>query len=276
MIAANVAAAETLEKRRMPCLYRIHDRPTTEKLSALAEVLDGIGIRFAKGQVVTADRFNQVLKKVAGTPYANMINEIVLRTQAQAQYAPDNIGHFGLALRRYCHFTSPIRRYSDLIVHRALIAGGGLGDGGLARGPFDLAPIGEHLSMTERRAAGAERDAVDRFTALYLADRVGAEFAGRVNGVTRFGLFVTLDETGADGLVPVSTLGDDRFVHDETRHVLRGRRSKQEFRLGDRVRVTLVEANPVTGGLLFHLAGDGGGREGFRAGGRGRGRRGRR
>jgi len=253
MIAANVAAAETLEKQRMPCLYRIHDEPSAEKLRALAEVLDGVGIRFAKGQVVTPARFNQVLKKAAGTPHAEMINEIVLRTQAQAEYAPDNIGHFGLALRRYCHFTSPIRRYSDLVVHRALIDGCGLGEGGLGRGQLDLAAVGEHVSMTERRAADAERDAVDRFTALFLADRVGAVFAGRINGVTRFGLFVTLNETGADGLVPVSTLGGDRFVHDETRHVLRGQRTRQVFRLGDPVEVMLMEANPVTGGMIFRL-----------------------
>jgi len=253
MIAANVAAAETLEKRRMPCLYRVHDEPSAEKLRALAEVLDSIGIRFAKGQVVTPARFNQVLKKAAGTPHAEMINVIVLRTQAQAEYAPDNIGHFGLALRRYCHFTSPIRRYSDLVVHRALIDGCRLGDGGLGPAPFDLAAVAEHVSTTERRSADAERDAVDRFTTLFLADRVGAVFAGRINGVTRFGLFVTLNETGADGLVPVSTLGDDRFVHDETRHVLRGRRTRRMFRLGDPVEVMLMEANPVTGGMIFRL-----------------------
>jgi len=253
MIAANVAAGETLEKHREPCLYRIHDEPSAEKLRALAEVLDSIGIRFAKGQVVTPARFNHVLRTAARTPHAAMINEIVLRTQAQAAYAPDNIGHFGLALTRYCHFTSPIRRYSDLIVHRALIDACRLGDGGLGRRPPDLAQAGEHLSMTERRAADAERDSVDRFTTMFLAERVGATFAGRVNGVTRFGLFVTLAETGADGLVPVSTLGDERFVHDETRHVLRGRRTRRMFRLGDAVEVELVEANPVTGGMIFRL-----------------------
>ncbi len=253
MIAANVAAAETLESLRQPSLYRIHDEPTREKLEALRDFLDSVGLKLSRGQVMRSSLFNQVLRRAADTPHARLVHEVVLRTQAQAEYAPDNIGHFGLALLRYCHFTSPIRRYSDLLVHRALIRGLNLGDGGLDADHRDFGRMGEHLSMTERRAAAAERDAVDRFTAAYLADRVGTVFEGRINGVTRFGLFVTLAESGGDGLVPISTLPDDLYIHDEARHVLRGRRTRRVFRLGDAVQVLLVEADPVTGGMLLHL-----------------------
>ena len=253
MITANVAAAETLEKAGRPCMYRVHDQPSKEKLEALRGVLDSVGIRFARGGTPTPKRFNQILKKAAATPHAPMVNEMVLRSQAQAEYAPVNVGHFGLSLVRYCHFTSPIRRYADLLVHRALIASGRLGAGGLEKNPRDFADMGEHLSMTERRAAGAERDAIDRFIAGFLADRIGAVFQGRINGVTRFGLFVTLTETGADGLVPMRTLADDYYVHDETRHSLRGRNSGIEYRLGDEVKVRLTEANPVTGGMVLAL-----------------------
>ncbi len=253
MIAANVAAAEALEKARQPCMYRVHDQPPLEKLEALRDVLDSIGLKFTRGAMASPKRFNQILKKAASTSHAAMVNEMVLRSQAQAEYGPANIGHFGLALRRYCHFTSPIRRYADLLVHRALITGGGLGKGGLGRAVRDFAELGEHLSMTERRAAGAERDANDRYCASFLADRVGALFRGRVNGVTRFGLFVTLDETGADGLVPIRTLPDDYYIHDQARHSLRGRRSGRQYRLGEEVEVRLAEANPVTGGLILDL-----------------------
>ena len=254
MIAANVAAAETLQKARREFLYRVHDEPSTEKLDALREMLASIAIKFAKGGVASPKRFNSILKKTADTPHAPMVNMMVLRSQAQAEYGPDNLGHFGLALRRYCHFTSPIRRYADLLVHRALIDAGGLGQGGLGKSPRDMTEVGKHLSETERRAAGAERSAVDRFTAAYLEQRIGARFGGRINGVTRFGLFVTLEETGADGLIPIRTLGEDYFVHDEDRHSLRGRRSGLEYRLGQNVEITLKEANPVSGGMIFALA----------------------
>ncbi|NQU62200.1 MAG: ribonuclease R [Rhodospirillales bacterium] len=252
MIAANVAAAETLEKRMLPCMYRVHDQPSAEKLESLRAVLDSIGLSFSRGGVASPSRFNQVLKQAASTPHGPMVNVMVLRTQSQAEYGPDNLGHFGLALNRYCHFTSPIRRYADLLVHRALI-----GDApGKDKGK-DFREIGEHLSMTERRAAGAERDAVDRYTAAYLADRVGALFPGRINGVTRFGLFVTLDETGADGLVPIRTLADDFYIHDEARHSLVGRRNGIAYQLGQQVEVRLAEANPITGGMIFDIM-DGG------------------
>jgi len=253
MIAANVAAAEALEKTRMDFLYRVHDEPSAEKLESLREVLSSINVSFDKGGVASPKRFNAVLKKTAGTEHAPMVNLMVLRSQSQASYAPGNLGHFGLALRHYCHFTSPIRRYSDLLVHRALIDAGKLGDGGAGKSPRGMTEAGKHLSDTERRAAGAERSAVDRFTAAYLEQRIGAQFPGRINGVTRFGLFVTLDETGADGLIPIRALNDDFYVHDEDRHTLRGRRHNREFRLGQNIEITLKEANPVSGGMIFGL-----------------------
>jgi ribonuclease R len=259
MIAANVCAAETLEEARQPCMYRVHDEPAHEKVEALREFLDSLGLRFAKGQVLKPALFNRVLRHVEGTPQAHLVNQVVLRSQSQAAYSPDNIGHFGLALRRYAHFTSPIRRYADLLVHRALIGGLRLGDGGLSgeeAGAF--AAIADHISMTERRAMTAERDALDRFTAAYMADRVGATFAGRIDGVTRFGLFVELAESGADGLIPISALGDDFYIHDERLHALVGRRTGRTFRLGDEIEVRLAEAELVTGSLRLELVSAGG------------------
>jgi ribonuclease R len=270
MILANVAAAEALEARRQPCMYRVHDAPDPERVQALREFLETLGFNLAKGQVLKPAQFNQILERSAGTPHARMIHELVLRSQAQAQYSPDNIGHFGLALRRYAHFTSPIRRYADLLVHRALIGGFGLGAGGIGPEAGARFPeAGEHISGTERRAVAAERDAADRYIAAFLADRVGAVFPGAISGVTRFGLFVTLDETGADGLIPMRRLSDDYYEHDEARHCLVGRSSGRRFDLGGTVQVRLAEADPVTASLLFDLVE--GGTEG--AGGRpGRGR----
>ena len=271
MITANVAAAENLEQKGLPCMYRIHDQPSPTKIAALSEAVATVGLSFAKGQVVQPRHFNQMLAKAKTTPNDRMVQELVLRSQAQAEYSPDNIGHFGLALRRYCHFTSPIRRYSDLLVHRALIRGNKLGDGGLEPDHKDFAEMGQHLSFTERRAAAAERTAVDRFTTQYLADRVGATFTGRINGVTRFGLFITLNDTGADGLIPIRSLPDDYYIHDEAHNRLRGRSNGKTYVLGETVEVLLVEARPLTGGMIFQLL-DGGGRPG---GGSGRGARGR-
>jgi ribonuclease R len=255
MIAANVAAAETLEKLRFPCMYRVHDAPDPMKLTALREFLQELripGLTLAKGQVVRPRHFNRILEHAAGTPQAAMINMLVLRSQAQAVYSPDNLGHFGLALARYAHFTSPIRRYADLLVHRALAAGHGWdGADPFSPSPDEFAATGEHISMTERRAAGAERSALDRYTAAFLAERVGAIFAARVNGVTRAGLFVTLDDSGADGLVPISTLPGDYYVHDEKRHRLVGRRTRATYSLGEKLVVKLAEADTVTGSLSF-------------------------
>ncbi len=257
MITANVAAAESLKKLKQPCMYRVHDVPTVEKLEALRTFFASLGLKLAKGQVIKPSHFNRILEKTAGTPHADIVNQIVLRTQSQAEYTPRNIGHFGLALGRYAHFTSPIRRYADLLVHRALIRGLGLGKGGLEDADRDLAAIGENLSMTERRAHAAERDAVNRFTASFLAERVGARFTGRISGITRFGLFVTLDGSGGDGLVPVRTLPRDTYIHDEARYALRGRRGGRSYGLGEAVEVRLAEATPLTGGLILHLLDEG-------------------
>ncbi len=253
MICANVAAAETLERRRFPCVYRVHDQPSPEKLESLREFLQTLDLKLARGNVLRPKDFNRILARAASTPEASMVNEVVLRSQAQAVYDPANIGHFGLALPRYCHFTSPIRRYADLLVHRALIDALGLGAGGCRVEQSELEDIAEHISATERRAAAAERDAVDRFTAGYLAEQVGSIFQGRINGVTRFGLFVTLEESGGDGLVPMRSLPDDYYVHDEKRHRLVGRHAGLEFRLGQIVHARLVEANPLTGGLILEI-----------------------
>ncbi|HEX6102093.1 MAG TPA: ribonuclease R, partial [Alphaproteobacteria bacterium] len=255
MILANVAAAETLEDRHQPAMYRVHDVPDAAKIDALREFLETIGLSLAKGQVVRPKMFTRLLEQAARTPFAEMVNELVLRSQAQAVYSPDNLGHFGLALARYAHFTSPIRRYSDLLVHRGLITGLRLGEGGLPQGAEEeFEEIGAQISTTERRAAAAERDALDRYTAAYLSDRVGQVLPGRVSGVTRFGLFVTLTDSGADGLVPISTLGGDFWDHDESRHALVGRRSGETYQLGERVMVRLVEAEVATGGLLLAIA----------------------
>lgn len=260
MIAANVAAAETLENLHQPCMYRVHDEPSPEKLEALRILLDGIGIRLAKGQVLKPEQFNRILDQAADTEFADMVNQSVLRAQSQAEYNPDNIGHFGLALRRYAHFTSPIRRYADLLVHRALINGCNLGDGGLEKNHLDrrdFTEIGEHISATERQAAAAERDAVDRFTAAFLTDRIGAEFIARISGVTRFGLFVTLSDTNADALIPIASLPDDYYLHDEDHHLLRGRRNGKTYKLGDTIGVILAEADPLTGSLLCQIIDNG-------------------
>jgi ribonuclease R len=254
MIAANVAAAETLELRRQPVMYRVHDQPDAAKVDALRESLSGLGLRLAKGQVLRPKMFTELLVKVRGTTYAAMIHDLVLRTQAQANYSPQNLGHFGLALSRYAHFTSPIRRYADLLVHRALIDAHHFGDDGLPKdAEANFESLGQHISSTERRAAAAERDAMDRYAAAFLADREGQLFKGRINGVTRFGLFVTLEDSGASGLVPMGSLPDDWYDHDERAHALIGRRWGREYRLGEPVHLRLVEADPATGGLLLHI-----------------------
>lgn len=254
MIAANVAAAEALEARNAPCMYRVHAEPARDKLEPLREFLKSMGYNLARGQVLKPSAFTRILEKAAGTAESELISTVVLRSQAQAVYQPDNIGHFGLALTRYAHFTSPIRRYADLVVHRSLVRAYKLGDGALDDQEAEkMDTIGEHISMTERRAVTAERDAMDRYLAAYLSDRVGGLFSGKIGGVTRFGLFVTLAETGADGLVPVSSLPDDFYDHEEATHSLVGRRWGRRFRLGMPVKVRLVEADPITGSLVFQL-----------------------
>jgi len=252
VIAANVSAAAALEKRGQPCMYRVHDQPDPARIEALRQFLRGLDLPLARGQVLKPVHFTQLLAKAAKTPYAAMINNLVLRSQAQAVYAPENIGHFGLALKRYAHFTSPIRRYADLLVHRALIAAFGFGDDGLqGDGASKFEDVADHISATERRAAAAEREASDRYIASFLAARVHETFRGRVSGVARFGLFVTLDDTGADGLLPMALLPGDFYHHDEMAHSLSGRRFGRVFELGAPIVVRLVAAAPLTGGLTF-------------------------
>ncbi len=265
MVLANVAAAQELERLRQPCMFRVHAPPSPEKLEALQAFLDTLDIPLKPaGEIRPAD-LDAVLERVAGTEQAPLVNEMVLRSQSQAEYSPDNIGHFGLGLPQYAHFTSPIRRYADLLVHRALIAGLRLGGDGLR--PDDgagFADTGTHVTATERRAALAERDAVERYIAAHMADKIGATFAARISGVTRFGLFVTLSETGASGLVPISSLSslsapsgaDESWMHDEAAHALIGRRSGVAYRLAQAMAVRLVEAAPLTGGLLFAIGDD--------------------
>lgn len=256
MVLANVAAAMALEAKKAPCVYRVHDRPSPEKLDTAREFIEGFGLSLPKGQVTGPAQINAVLERAAKLPYSHLISTVILRTQAQAHYDPENIGHFGLALTRYAHFTSPIRRYADLLVHRSLIRAYGLGDGGLDEGEeARLEEMCGHISDTERVSMEAERNAIDRFTAAFLSNRIGAEFSGRISGVTRFGLFVSLDESGADGLVPISTLPHDFYVHDEGAHALVGRRSGRVFRLGAPVNVRLMEADGLTGGTVLALSG---------------------
>jgi len=254
MIQANVAAAETLEKHRLPPIYRNHDAPSKEKLYAFSDYLGTIGIAFAKGQVVKPGTFNRILTRVKGGPHEAVMNDVVLRTQSQAIYASDNAGHFGLNLARYAHFTSPIRRYADLVVHRALIRALNLGKDGLGDNEISkLGEIAEHISMTERRAMAAERDSTDRYVAAFMEDRIGASFAARITGVTRFGLFARLLETGAEGLIPARSLGSEYFRHDEKKHALIGDRTGTAYHLGDELVVRLMEAAPLTGGLRFEV-----------------------
>lgn len=254
MILANVCAAETLEAKRTPVMYRVHEEPSAEKLDQLREMVEVMGLSLAKGQVLKTRHFNQLLTAAHGTEHAEAVAMSVLRTQTQAYYAPRNFGHFGLNLARYGHFTSPIRRYADLIVHRALIRALEMGDDGLTDADIDvLEQTAEHISMTERRSMEAERDTVDRYVAAYLSDREGAEFEGRIAGVSRAGVFVRLEETGADGLVPISTLGSDYFRHDRETQTLTGDRTGRVLGLGMRASVRLLEATPISGGLIFEL-----------------------
>jgi ribonuclease R len=255
MILANVAAAETLERAGVPLIYRVHDEPSLERVEALRDLLRTLDMSFPKGTVLRPSLFNHVLAQVKGTDTETLVNEVVLRSQAQAEYSAENYGHFGLALRRYAHFTSPIRRYADLMVHRGLIRALKLKDGALPDSA-DLKSLNEisaRISAAERRAMAAERETTDRLIAHHLADRVGAIFEGRIGGVTRAGLFVKLDETGADGFIPARTIGDDYFVYHEDRHAMIGRSTGETYRLGDTVTVKLVEAIPVAGALRFEL-----------------------
>ncbi|MGI2035827.1 ribonuclease R [Rhizobium panacihumi] len=258
MIQANVAAAETLEKKKQPLVYRIHDGPSLAKQEVLREFLATLSIPMAKGGQVRANSFNGILASAANTPHQIMVNEMVLRSQSQAIYSPDNLGHFGLNLMKYAHFTSPIRRYADLIVHRGLVGALGLGEGAItAAEEAQLEDIAAEISTFERRAMAAERDTINRLIAHHLSERVGQEFEGRVSGVTKSGLFVSLPTYGADGFVPISTLGRDYFIYDEAHQALVGDKSGLGFQLGDSVDVKLVEAIPLAGALRFEMISEG-------------------
>ncbi|BDW83951.1 ribonuclease R [Roseicyclus marinus] len=254
MVLANVAAAEDLIAKRQPLLFRVHEEPAPEKLEALREVAAASGFTLAKGQVLQTSQLNRLLAQAEGSDFDELINITTLRAMQQAYYFPQNFGHFGLALKAYAHFTSPIRRYSDLIVHRALIAAHGWGTDGLSPDEAaELEATAKHISDTERRSMAAERDTADRYLAAFLSDRVGSTFTGRISGVARFGAFVKLDETGADGLLPIRSLGHEYFHHDADSQTLMGSESGLTIGIGDRVTVKLAEAVPVTGGLVLEL-----------------------
>ena len=262
MVQANVAAAEALSNKGVSTLVRIHEPPQRERLQGLSDFLPAVGMKWALGERASTRRFNKILEIAQRNDLSETVGMAVLRSQSQAFYGPDSEnkggGHFGLNLTHYAHFTSPIRRYADLVVHRALIAAFDLGiDGTSEREAVRLKEIGEHISGTERRAMAAERDAKDRYIAAYLEGEVGAVFDAKINGVTNFGLFLTLDETGADGLVPIRTLGEERFYFDEKAKKLIGEQSGTTFRFGAQVRVKLTEASPVTGGLVFEMVSKG-------------------
>lgn len=254
MIAANVCAAETLEQSKTPLIYRIHDQPSDAKISALADFLQTLNIKWARGERPQTHRFNKLLGEAGSGEHKDVVTEMVLRSQAQAVYSPENIGHFGLHLAKYAHFTSPIRRYSDLIVHRALIRAMNMGPDGLSdQNAVRMEELAGHLSTTERRSMAAEREATDRYLAHFMADRVGAEFEGRIAGLNKAGLFIRLAETGADGFVPISRLSDEYWIHDERSQALVTRGSGRRYEMGQTVSVRLQEATPLTGGLLLEM-----------------------
>ncbi len=253
MIQANVAAAQTLAENKQPLIYRCHDNPSQEKIRGLIDFLKTLNLKLPAGEVLRPMHFNRILEQVKGGELESLVHQSVLRAQAQAEYSVKNYGHFGLNLKTYAHFTSPIRRYSDLVVHRALIAT----LGGAEAPQQDLEEIAEHLSMTERRAAKAERETVDRILSSFLMDRIGAEFAARISGITRSAMFVELNETGADGIIPLSSLRRDRYIANEGLYALSGISSGETFKLGDQVTVRLIEAAPVAGALRFELLSEG-------------------
>ena len=254
MVLANVAAAETLIAKQQPLLFRVHEEPSPEKLDSLRETAKSVGLVLAKGQVLQTRHLNQLLKAAAGKDEAELINLSTLRSMTQAYYSSQNMSHFGLALQNYAHFTSPIRRYADLLLHRALVSAHGWATDGLS--PQDIEMLDEtakHISETERRSMLAERDTTDLYLASFMSERVGNEFSGRISGVARFGIFVKLDETAADGLVPIRSLGREYFEHDADSQTLRGTDSGTVISLGQRVVVRLAETTPTTGGILLDL-----------------------
>jgi len=256
MIAANVAAAKALEAKKAPVMYRVHEPPSREKLVALKDYLETFDVPFALGQVIRPATFNHILDRIGDADFRPQVMEQVLRTQTQAYYAPANQGHFGLSLGSYAHFTSPIRRYADLVVHRALVAAYGLGEGGLTKADAEaMEQIGTTISALERRAMEAERDTIDRYVAAFLAERVGETVSARITGVQNYGFFATVEGIGGDGLMSVRDLGGEYFRFDEAARTLTGEDSGEAYALGQRLELRLAEANPVSGALRFELPG---------------------
>ncbi|MBT5518445.1 MAG: ribonuclease R [Rhodobiaceae bacterium] len=254
MVSANVCAAETLEKHKRRLMYRVHDTPPDERVKSLADFLRPMGVKVNLGQTLLPHLFNSLMAQAQDSPHAPSVSEAVLRTQAQAVYATDNLGHFGLNLGRYAHFTSPIRRYADLTVHRALIAALGFGkDGQTPEEADQLDAIAEAISISERKAMVAERSANERYMSAHMATQIGDAFSARISGVSRAGLFVALMDTGAEGLIPISRLGEERFFADDSNMFMTGGTTGLTFRIGQTVEVELVEATPIQGGLLFAL-----------------------
>jgi ribonuclease R len=254
MIAANVAAARALEAKKAPVMYRVHEPPSREKLVALKDYLATFGIEFAMGQVIKPATFNRIIERLGERDGREEIMEQLLRTQMQARYGPERLGHFGLALATYAHFTSPIRRYADLLVHRSLVKAYRLGEGGLPPGDEErFEQIGEQISMLERRAMEAERETVDRYVAAFLSDRVGQLVECRITGVQPFGFFATVEDLGGDGLLLAKDLGQEYFRYDDAARALVGDETGETYRLGQRLTLRLAEANPVSGSLRFEL-----------------------
>ncbi len=254
MIAANVAAARALEAKKAPVMYRVHEPPSREKLVALKDYLKTFGIEFALGQVIKPGTFNRIIERVGDGDGREEIMEQLLRTQMQARYSPERLGHFGLALATYAHFTSPIRRYADLLVHRSLVDAYKLGEGGLPRGEEEkFEQIGEQISMLERRAMEAERETIDRYVAAYLSDQVGQLVECRISGVQPFGFFATVEDLGGDGIIFAKDLGNEYFRYDEAARQLVGDETGETYRIGQRLTLRLAEANPVSGSLRFEL-----------------------
>jgi ribonuclease R len=254
MIAANVAAAKALEAKKAPVMYRIHEPPAREKLVALKEYLKTFDMEFALGQVIKPATFNRILEQVGEADFRDEVMQQVLRSQTQAYYGPQNAGHFGLSLGSYAHFTSPIRRYADLVVHRSLVDAYKLGPGGLTpEEAGSMERIGESISTLERRAMEAERETVDRYVAAYLSAHVGEVMEARITGVQNFGFFATIEGIGGDGIVPVRDLGTEYFRYDEASQRLIGDDTGTSFALGQKLPLRLAEANPISGALRFEL-----------------------
>ncbi len=271
MIAANVAAAKALEAKKAPVMYRVHEPPSREKLVALKDYLETFDVPFALGQVIRPATFNHVLNRVGDADFRPQVMEQVLRTQTQAYYAPANQGHFGLSLGSYAHFTSPIRRYADLVVHRSLVAAYTLGPGELTKADAEaMEQIGTTISGLERRAMEAERDTIDRYVAAFLSEKVGETVSARITGVQNYGFFATVEGIGGDGLMPVRDLGGEYFRFDEAARKLIGEQTGEEYALGQRIDLRLAEANPVSGALRFELPGGKGAAPGPRHVGSGR------